>query len=140
MPSPDPDLASDPIPSGLSRTRTFIARYAFSQSLARFTALSEFERSIDAFMQGVEPLSRRIYLEHPHPSWFEPASDLLRLRREYQPGYVQGQSFKDSTVSPSFSFYERNPAMKGASSYSDYSHIKYLCLSNGFTNRARSVF
>lgn len=114
MPSPDPHfLAEGGSATELSQTQTFAARYAFSQALARHLALSAFERTIDAFAQRVQPLYTLICIERPQAQWFEPASELLRIRRDYQPDRQQGHSFGDSTIAPSQMFYSQNPVLQG---------------------------
>lgn len=117
-PSPNPELATPLRPSCISHTRTFAARYAFSQALSRSVALSAFERSIDMFMIKLEPLRRRMGLEAPSSSWYDPAIELLRLRRDYghPPGPgdgTYGRKFGTDIVSPSSEFYEQQPLLKG---------------------------
>jgi hypothetical protein len=69
-------------------------------------------------MVKLEPLRRRMGLEAPSSSWYDPAIELLRLRRNYghPPGPGEGKygrKFEMDIVAPSSEFYERKPLLKG---------------------------
>jgi len=69
-------------------------------------------------MVKLEPLRRRMGLEAPSSSWYDPAIELLRLRRDYghppgPEGSKYGRKFEMDIVAPSSEFYGQRPLLKG---------------------------
>ncbi|KAF8312476.1 hypothetical protein DL93DRAFT_2149442 [Clavulina sp. PMI_390] len=95
--------ASSPLPAD-----TFAARYAFSQALARSTALSAFETSLDVYMASVEKLpdalSETGSINLPRKVLIQQLGRLLKFRQSLN---LSRQNFGDTP-----DFYWQEPALE----------------------------
>lgn len=103
----EPSVLPTPPPSTLPLS-TFGARYAFSQALARSTALSVFETSLDAYITSVERvphvLSETGDSGLPRKVLIQRLGGLLKLRQALNLGK---ENFVDTP-----DFYWREPALE----------------------------